>query len=170
MFLKKLYHYSKPAFFGLIGFLVLFTFLNYKWGIVAAPIYQYGMYSKLMHSKDTQIVYRIYINNKPFNLTELSFTERDILLISPENYQKSLRVNEEVYLTMNRIFSMAGASGIMKREDPHVSQFNEWYKNLLEKKIGYPVKTAVVTRSSYIYQDSGMIQISKPENIFSFGT
>lgn len=174
MFLKKLYYYSKPAFFGFIGFLAVFAFLNYKWGMVAAPIYQFGMYSEPMNRRDTQTVYQIYINKKPVKLAQFTFTERDILLISLENYQKSFQVNESVYLTMNRILSKAGVGKLMKREvyvkDTAHTQFNDWYKKLLQEKMGYPVTSALVTRSLYSYERTGFKQISQPENIFSFGT
>ena len=174
MFLKDLYNYSKPAFYGFIGFLMAFIFLNYKWGMVAAPVFQFGMYSKPVSIKDTQTVYKVYLNEKPADLSKFGFTERDILLVSLENYQKSFPINESVYLTMNRILSAAGANGLMKREvyvkDANYTEFNYWYKKLLQEIAGYPVNSAVVTRSVYVSDSAGFKQISLPENIFPFGT
>ncbi len=174
MFIKDLYNYSKPAFYGFFGFLIVFIYLNYKQGIVAAPLFQFGMYSKPVSIKDTQSVYKIYLNGKLDDLSQYSFAERDILLVTPENYHKSFAINESVFQSMHRIFSAAGPNAFIKRSayvyDENYAEFNDWYKLLLQKIAGYRVNEAVVTRSRYISDNTGLKQISAPENIFPFGT
>lgn len=174
MFLKDLFNYSKPAFFWFIIFLVSFAFLNFKWGLVAAPIYQYGMYSQRMFLRDTQTVYKIYINNKELALSKYTFTERDKLLGSLVNYKRSHEANELVYVNIKNVLSKAYVGKLMDRKtyvkDTINDKFTIWYNELLQQKVKESIKKVVVSRSYYTYTLNGIQQISPPENIYSFGT
>ena len=137
MFLKKLYQHSRPGFLIVTTFFLAYFFINIKWGIVASPINQYGMYSTPLHLSDTLEVYLVKVNDHFIRGSRLSFTDRDIVQLYPANYEKQGRGNFSVYQTMKKYMSMAVRAGLMNEQKfsnavtDHV--FTSWYGLLLER-------------------------------------
>jgi hypothetical protein len=169
MFIKKLYQYSKTAGFGFTAFIVLYFFINYKWGVVATPVFQYGMFSTPFYLKDTQTAYRIYVNDKEIDITKYAFAKRDMLLVSLENYEKEKIINTEVFLTMRQLLKKTGVGYLMKQacysNNINDTAFTVWYKKLLEQIVGYPVVNAAVFRQKIILKNSIVQPVSSPEKI-----
>ena len=84
MFLKKLYQQNKFLFVAVIVFLSTYLFLNFKWGVIATPVQQYGMFSGKFIIEDPLPVYLVKANGKLINNALLSPIERDLLQSFPE--------------------------------------------------------------------------------------
>ena len=167
MFIKNLYQYSKTAFIAFVLFIVLFIIINYKWGVVATPVYQYGMFSSVFHIKDTQTVYHIYINDTKLDITQYHFAERDMFLISLENYAKSPKSNSVIFFIMKRLLDKTGSGSLMQQANysntVSDTTFSLWYKKLLQQTIGYPVLKAAVFTQKYILEGKSLKPVSSPQ-------
>ena len=124
--------------------------------MVATPVLQYGMYSSVFHTKDTQTVLFIEANNKWINSAEISLADRDILQIYPENYEKEKTVNEAAYETMKKYIRYMGLTLYMKvdeyRNQVTDSIFSAWYKTKVEKITGNPVHSLNVYRQHFVWK------------------
>jgi hypothetical protein len=169
MFIKNLYQYSKTAFIAFVVFIVLFIFINYKWGVVATPVYQYGMFSSVVHIKDTQTVYHIYVNDTKLDITQYHFAERDMLLISLENYTKAPKSNSSIFFTMKRLLDKTGAGSLMQQSDysnaVSDTAFTLWYKKLLQQAIGSSVLKAAAFTQKYIWEGKSLKPVSSPQKL-----
>ena len=166
MFLKNLYRHSKTGCFIVLSFLLVYIIINVKWGMIATPVYQFGMYSTPFHIGDTQEVFLVKVNNRIINCGELSFVDRDIVQLYPANYEKQGRANLAVYLTMNKYLYLAVKTGLMSREkySNRVTDtaFTDWYKQKLEKILREPVDSYSVFLQHYTWQQNGLQPAGSP--------
>src|SRR4051812_15803220 len=116
MFLKKLYKFSKTWFILFLTFILFFIYINYKWGMVATPVFQFGMFSSTFKTTDTQIVFKIYVNNEPLNISKLSFIKRDLLLTSLQNYQQQQEHNAKLYEQVNTATTRLGIAALARAD------------------------------------------------------
>ena len=169
MFIKKLYQYSKAMFFAFTVFVLAFVVINYKWGLVATPVLQYGMFSGVFHAKDTQTVYIVEANHKFINNGKISFTNRDIIQVYIDNYQRYKEVNWSAYNTMKKYIGYAGLSSFMTTDKfaPLVSDtlFTQWYRSKMETIIGEPITTLNVYRQHFVWQDTALAAIDAPSKL-----
>ena len=142
--------------FLFVAFIILFGLINYKWGVVATPVLQYGMYSSPLYTKDTQTVYIIEADKKIINSAEISLTERDILQIFPDNYEREKLVNEAAYVTMKKYISYTGLVGDMSYDkysnEVTDSIFSNWYKTKVEKITGNQVQSLSVYKQHFVWK------------------
>lgn len=166
MFLKELYRHSKAGCFVVIFFLLAYIYINVKWGIVATPVLQFGMYSSPFHIKDTQEVYMVKANKRMVNGSQLSFNDQDIVQFFLHDYEKQQLVNEAVYNTMH---NYPGLNNLMsyKNFTNHVTDtaFTRWYKQKLEKIIGEPIDSLSVFKQDLIWQLNGLQASGTPIKI-----
>lgn len=155
-------------------FIILFGVINYKWGFVATPVLQFGMYSQVFHTKDTQTVYIIEANNKVINCAEISLTNRDILQLYPENYEKEKIRNEAAYLTMKKYISFTGLSGFMNYEKfsnkISDSLFTIWFKTRVERITGSPVNSLHVFRQHFVWNSKELEAVDSLSKLKYLGT
>ena len=78
--------------------------------------------------KDTQTVFMVEANNKLINSAEISLTERDVLQVFLENYEKQRPVNEAAYNTMKRYIGYTGLAGYMGYDKYHNSVTDSIFK------------------------------------------
>ncbi len=155
MFLKQLYGYSKTGCIIVVTFLLAFIYINFKWGIVAAPVFQYGMYSSPVHISDTQTVYMVEANKKIINGAELSFTDRDIVQLSLADYEREGFVNETVYNTMHRFLGFTGMMDHYKFiNHTNDTGFTKWYHAKLEKITGSSIDSLAVYKQHFLWQQN----------------
>jgi len=168
MFIKQLYLHSKWLCFIFTGFIVLFIFINYKRGVVATPVLQYGMFSEVFHKADTQVAYHIYVNDKPLDITRYDFAKRDILLISLENYEK-IKYNKIIFSTIKTVLNKAGVGGLMQQEvysnTINDTIFTNWYTRLVEQIVQYPVLKIAVLSQKFVWLANEMQPASAPEKL-----
>jgi hypothetical protein len=167
MFIKRLYRHSKILFFAFVLFIVAFIFINYKWGLTATPIYQYGMFSSKFYIKDTQSVFKIYVNEKLLDITKYSFAERDIMLVTLEKYGQQVNNNEAVYTVMKKIPQQFGITMPVGLYRCMVADknFTGWYKKSLQQIIGYPVKKLEVYKQQVAWGNDAVQEITSPTKL-----
>ncbi|MFT3981227.1 MAG: hypothetical protein QM687_12200 [Ferruginibacter sp.] len=166
MFIKQLYHYNKYGLAVFLFFLLFFFYINYKWGLVATPVYQYGMFSGSYSVKDTQQVYEIYVDGKLLEPATLHFTRRDMLFTLIEKYERQKKDPLVLYQTMQQIFGRAGAGNMVSSEKYLPAISDEKFAQWLLGYIGKGSSIAVMERQ-YQWQDNAMQPVSplKPTGI-----
>jgi hypothetical protein len=166
MFIKKLYQHSKTLFFVFAIFLFSFFFINYKWGLVATPVLQYGMFAGIFNLKDTQTVYTVSANNKTISNAAISYTQRDIIQIYIERYQNYKAINESAYTTMKKYVGYTGLSSFMTLDKyaPIISDsvFTNWYKTKIEAITGESAQALMVHEQHYVWQNGTLAAIDTP--------
>ena len=169
MFLKELWHFNTKLFIAFVLFVFAIIIINYKWGAVATPIYQYGMFSSKFFITDTQTIYTIYVNDKPLDITKYAFAKRDMLLVSLQNYSKQKNTNEAVYVAMKQIPEKIGLNNLTQSSTYFNNTtnlaFTKWYKQLLQKIIGYPVKQLEVYQQKVQWQNNVLQFAASPQKL-----
>lgn len=139
MFLKQLYHYNKTGFAVFIAFIIAFLYLNFKWGLVATPVYQYGMYSGRYSTGDTQRVCHLYAGDHRLPVEEMHFSDRDLLFTMIEKYENQKGQNPLMYSTINNIYSRFGLTNLVKagsyRNNVNDTIFMKWLQYFLYHKM-----------------------------------
>ena len=173
MFLKKLYQYNKILFFVVLVFLTGYIYLNYKWGMTATPIQQYGMFSGKAFLKDTLQLYIVKANGKKIEESYISQTERDIIQSYPDFYEKHTQSNNEIYNTLSVFFNYAGLSTEKNRykfvNNITDSQFNKWYLNKIEGIIKEPIVSIEAYKQQLTWESDSFRVIGKPAKISFIG-
>jgi hypothetical protein len=166
MFIKELWTYSKKITVAFVLFIMLWTYLNYKQGAVAAPLFTYGMYSGKFLISDTQKVIQLYANNKIIDLTKYSSIDRDLMQTSLQNYIAQKTVNEGTFLTMKRILDHAYLGHLMLKEKYTNSisdeEFTCWYTQLVERIVGYHIVTLAAYEQNCLWKNDHLIPVSSP--------
>jgi hypothetical protein len=167
MFLKELYFNRRKTFYLFIFFLLLTFFVNYKTGAIITPVNLFGMFAGGFKIADTQTVYRLVVNDSTLDYTKYSYFERDLMLVLMGKYDNHAEWNKTVFNTMKKSFSKVGLGGIMKEEmysnkiDDIV--FTNWYKNFVQKVVGYPVKKLELYKQNYIWNSEKLIPQGAPQ-------
>lgn len=134
MFLHKLYKYNKLLFFTCIFILFLFVYLNFKWGMVASPINQYGMFSEKFFIKDTHVIYSIQVNSNPILQHRLSAIDIDFIQSYPGSFESQRSKNEMVYGFMKKMLGPLLKDTSFLHCRVNDKEFYSWYTNMLHKR------------------------------------
>jgi hypothetical protein len=163
MFIKKLYHYNKILFCVLVGYILLFVFINYKSGLVVSPIIQYGMYSGVYKTTDTIKLYKIYANDSLVDFSKLPIAQRDILETSLDLFKTEKSNNLAVFETMKRVLSKMQVGKLMQAEqytnNITPEKFKAWYMMQLSKIMGYTVTNVKIDFQTFVWKDNKYAQI-----------
>jgi len=162
MFVKKLYQYNKQGCLVFVVFIAAFLFINYKWGITATPILQYGMYSSPVYIKDTQTTYVVIADNEIVDCSKLSFVNRDIVQLYPANYEKHKAINENVFGAFKKY-----KLGSINNDGVTDSIFTKWYRSKLETILDKPIHSLQVYRQSFLWTDGALQPIDSPYKLQS---
>jgi hypothetical protein len=169
MFLKHLWDFNKAVALVFVLFILSWGYINYKQGAVAAPLFQYGMFSGKFFINDTQKVIRLYVNKQPVDFTQYSMVERDMLQIPLENYLEERKTNETIFYTMKRVLGKAGIGQLMKEEkytnNITGKDFMKWYKKRLQKILGYPVNNVDAYLQKYTWKVNSLQPVDTPLKI-----
>lgn len=169
MFLKKLYGHSKVLFVVFLSFLAAFIFFNYKWGVVATPIYQYGMFSGPVHLSDTLTMMEVNINGASPDMSQYSFISKDKMLVMPEKYLLSLLQNGTVEATMQSIFSKIGAGNWMHGNqfvpDVDSKTFMLWYQHQLQDFVKTKIDSIQIYQRKLLWNGSRIEPLGMPQKI-----
>ncbi len=172
MFIKELYTYNRKGAIAFVVFILLFIFLNIKWGAVAFPINEYGMYSGKYPLKDTQFVYKIYAGDTYVDFTKLAMAERDKLQYSLEFYGRYKANNSQVFTTMKRLMSKLLIGKLMDEKQYIVSvdsmQFANWFNNMLSDILHKEISSSEIYIQPFIWQSSQLNLVAAPQKIYQF--
>lgn len=169
MFLAQLFRYNKLLFFGVLAFLLLYIFLNYKWGIAATPVQQYGMFSGPAHINDSLAVYVVEVNGQTINESGITQTQRDIIQSYPALYANQATNNAAVYNVVSPLFTYMGISKeghrakFFNRTEEH--SFGDWYKLKLARMINEPIRTLELYRQELKWYNGRLIANGEPVKI-----
>ena len=169
MNLKTIWKNNKLVAILLCGYFLLFIFLNKKQGITAMPVSLYGMFSAKQNITDTQSVYEFYINKEKINLSDYSFTERDIMLTSLNDYLYEKETNEAVYKSVNGVLNKVKIN--LPNEDGKYynkindTQFTNWYKATLQQIIKKEIDNIEIYSQKYIWVNGGLVKIDSAQKI-----
>ena len=169
MFLKQLYNYSKVLFFALIFFIMLFVYINYKWGITATPIHQFGMFSSVMKETDTQTIYHIYADERLVDMSKMYFSKRDLLLNSIAFYKIQQRHNTSVFNILDPLFSKVKfPTWDINNFSNEITdgEFLNWFRKRVSAILGYPVQKVEIFSQEYIWTKEGFAPVSTAQKEF----
>ena len=174
MFIKKLYQYNKALCSLFVAGALLFLVINFKWGVVATPLLQFGMYSSVFHIKDTQVVYQVEVNGHNIHNANVSLTNRDLLQVFPDYYEKQASVNEAAYATIKKYIRYTGLSGFMKKSnyqnDINNSMFVHWYKTKVETITGSPVHALKLNKQNFVWNGDKLEPVGIASKLVEIGT
>jgi hypothetical protein len=170
MFFKKLYQQNKILFITVVVFLSAYLFLNIKWGVIATPVQQYGMFSGKFNIEDPIPVYLIKANGKMINHARLSPIERDLLQAYPEYYQTQQSNNEAVYNSMKKFLFTGGIFVESRHKDKFFNQVNDtifsnWYRARVSEIINAKVDSLEVYEQFFQWKDHGLHPIDTPAKL-----
>lgn len=161
----KLYHYSKGLFVILVTFLLIFFYINYKWGVVATPIYQYGMYSSKLYTGDAYPAYTFEVNGKAIVLSKLPFPIRDQLIAGLERYLILEKINLKTIDALSPLYGYSQIDNDILAGRISSEVFSKWYEQWVGSIVGEQVNTLMVYKSMVSW-DNGLKFISSPEKIY----
>ena len=154
--------------------LLLFIIINFKWGVVATPFLQFGMYSSVFHVSDTQTVYQLEVNGSRIKNSNLSLTSRDLLQIFPEYFERQKMINEAAYTTMKRYINYTGFLHYMDTEkylnNINDSIFTNLYKIKVEKITGSNVHALKLYKQQFVWNKNKLEPFGTATKIIEFGT
>jgi hypothetical protein len=163
MFINRLYKFNKISCIIFIAFMLTFIYINYKWGIVATPILQNGMYSKPVYLKDTQTIYFVKANDKTIDCSKITLTERDILQVYPDYFEKQKINNQTVYNTMQKYVAAVSLTSFYDKEkfvnNIPDSIFANWFTLRVQKIIDEPVLTLNVFKQQFTYKNDELVAV-----------
>jgi len=166
MFIQHLYRDHKWLCFATIGFLLLYGYLNYKWGMTATPVQLYGMYSGKHYVNDPQEIFLTEANGVVIRDADLSITDRDFLQSFPRYYHDQEAINANVWGTMRHYFQAAGMATEQQaykfRNEMDDRQFNAWYLRKVAGIIHKPVTTLTIYRQQVAWKDDALVAINTP--------
>jgi hypothetical protein len=167
MFLSKLYKYNKALFIAFLLFIVSFVYINFKWGVVAAPVFQYGMFSGVHRSQDPQTIYTVIADGKNVDLTTLSFEQRDLLVQQLALYNKHREINASVANVMQFTAQLISGDRWENIYQPVFNDtiFSAWYKQKLHRATSLPCTTVEVFRQTFQYTHKDFRPISYKEKL-----
>ncbi|MFM7672067.1 MAG: hypothetical protein ACKO6Q_05670 [Bacteroidota bacterium] len=135
MFLHRLYKYNRWAGLACSFLLIGFIYLNYKWGLVATPLNQFGMYSGPVSIQGSRTVFQLLDKNGNDLMGKLTFYKRDqvTFYLSNLNYQKS---NAHVLAVFDPILSFLRIKGPAQHygiENPGNNSLENWIRPWLNR-------------------------------------
>ncbi|HNJ93908.1 MAG TPA: hypothetical protein PLS65_03995 [Ferruginibacter sp.] len=173
MFIKRLYRYNPFLFVAFILFLLAFLVVNYKWGTVATPVMQFGMYSKHYSVKDTQVVFLVDVNGKRIDAAALSLSDRDLFQIYPDAFFRQPAANTAARETMRKYLAPVGLDGYMSDKkfiNPVAdSSFWHWYGAMAAKVLDEPIQTMAVYKQAFTWGSGKLEPAGSPVKLYSLG-
>lgn len=172
MFLKQLYQHSKGLFLVLVLFVIAFVFLNLKWGMVATPVYQYGMFSGPVHLEDTLHLTQVEVNGEAVDMSEQHFVSKDKMLVMPQKYLSALLQNDAVHTTMQSFFSKFGLASLvaLDAEDTLVNPriFMGWYQHQLRAVLHKNIDSIQIVEQRLVWDGNKLLSLEIPKKMNAF--
>lgn len=156
MFLKKLYRHSKWMFLLFGTFILAFLFINFKWGMVATPVLQYGMYSGQQNLSDTIRVYRVLVNDKLIDPVQISAGQNDFIQTFLDAYPGQEENNKLVQATLNKYFGPFKMPAELPVTD---AIFSAWFRQKMQRLVLEPIQTLAATRQHFVWAGNKLAPI-----------
>ena len=132
------------------------------------------MFSEKFYLKDTQTVYRVTLDGKNPDLQKKSFSQRDILLVTPEYYKRSKEMNHAVFQGMKSISQLVKSENFLKsglyNNNISDSEYFQWYKVTSNSILNTQNENIEVFTQKYIWDADSLKPVSPPAKITYFGS
>lgn len=165
MFLLQLYRTNKWLVIAFVIWLVAFLVVNYKWGMVAGPVYQYGMFSKPMHLSESKTAYRIVVNGKPIQPALHAFAGRDVLYLSLERYVASEQQNKKVMHAMQPYLPAVRPGDMRFYSTLSGTEFLSWYAKRIYQVTGTVVRSLEIYEEQFTTEKDGKVLIHASQKL-----
>ncbi len=159
MFLKKLYRHNKTLFLLFSGYLCAFGYINYKWGVIATPVLQYGMYSGKYRLQDTITVYRVLANNRLIDPSLVSTGQNDFIQTYLGLYPAYQENNRLVTKTFHSYLGFLPGGGIPAERLVTDEAFTKWFKQKIQAIVVEPIQKLEATCQHFVWQSRGLVPI-----------
>ncbi len=168
MFLKRLYQQNKFLFTVVIAFLSTYVFLNLKWGMIATPVQQYGMFSGKHDISDSLPVYFVKANGNLVNNAELSVIQRDFVQAYPEYYQSQYSQNAGVYNSLKKYLFFAADEQkhnykFFNKTNDDI--FSNWFRKRMSEIMNQRVNSLELYKRYFYWNGEQMLPLGTPEKM-----
>jgi hypothetical protein len=140
----------------MIAFVVGQLFINYKHGVVASPLFHYGMYSEVMKTHNSYGVFEVVANGKVLAGKDFTPQQWDKILVPLRYYAQLNNVSNKLFYT--DIKRLMNAAHLAPNEQQYAQEcdagkFMAWYKPYLSKIVNRPVENLNVRYRLYAYKE-----------------
>ena len=165
MFLKKLYRHNKTIFLLFAAYLLAFLYINYKWGVIATPVLQYGMYSGKYRLSDTITVYRVVVNNKNMEHPLIAAGQNDFIQTYLGLYPAYKENNQLVNATFGKFLVFLRANE-NPGEGPVTDEvFTKWFGKKIQTMVAEPIQTLKATRQHFVWAQRRLVPIDNASKL-----
>ena len=169
MFLKALIKFNKIYFLVSLILLLAFLFINYKWGMVAAPISHYGMYSGVYKTTTPITIYKHTVNGKVINFQNLSIIQNDFLQSFPAYYENEADINHAIFSNMiaylSRLYLAQQNDSAKFLNRFSKEQFKSWYQYKLGEIVKSSIDSFSLMRQDYIWNGTKLAPVGTATKI-----
>ncbi len=142
-----------------VAYLLAFIFINYKWGMVATPVLQYGMYSGKHLLSDTISVYRVVANGRALEPAQLSAGQNDFvqtyLSLYPSYKENNLAVNGTFRNAFGFLHPGARASEKIVTDEI----FANWFKQKMRTIVRERINSLQATHQNFVWTDNRLVAV-----------
>ena len=172
MFLVRLFKHDRIAAIIVSALLLGFIYLNYKWGFVATPLLQYGMYSQPVPIEGERTIYRILDADGIDQMPQLNFSERD-QLTHYLNGMSNLSNNDHIRSVFMPVLSMLHIANPPSKfgvQDSLLERSGKWLGERVSKWINENSRDKVIRfeRSACIWNGSKLIPSQPNKLIYAY--
>ncbi len=137
-------------------FILAFSFINFKWGLVATPVLQYGMYSGKQRMSDTIQVYRVTMNDKLIDPVEISAGQNDFIQTFLDVYPGHRQNNQLIHTTLHKYF---GPFKMPAERTVTDAIFSAWFRQKMQRLLSEPIQTLAATRQHFVWAGNKLAPI-----------
>ena len=159
MFLKKLYRHNKTLFLLFTAYLCAFLYINYKWGVIATPVLQFGMYSGKYRLQDTITVYRVVANNRLIDPSLISAGQDDFIQTYLGLYPAYQENNRLVNKTFHSYLGFLPGGGIPAERLVMDEAFTKWFKQNMQAIVAEPIQKLEANRQHFVWIHKRLVPI-----------
>lgn len=142
-----------------VAYLLAFLFINYKWGMVATPVLQYGMYSGKHLLSDTMSVYRVVVNGRALEPAQLSSGQNDFVQTYLGLYPFYKENNLVVTETFRNSFSFLHPGNRASEKIVTDKIFVDWFKQKMQTIVAEPINSLQATRQNFVWTDRRLVAV-----------
>ncbi len=156
MYLRQLQAHSRLLSAAVILFICGQLFVILIWGIVITPFYNYGMFSEVIHQKDSYEVFEVEVNNKRLRGENFSSQQWDKVIL-PLQYYAGIKKSNSLYRLQIR--RLLGKMQVSTNDANFIqlcnyAQFENWYKHYLQTITNQEIQSVVIYYRNYQFQSN----------------
>lgn len=174
MYLFRLYKFNRPAAVICCLLLAGYAYINVKWGLVATPLLQHGMYSQPVPIDGNRTVYQLLDSSGNDLMKKLSFYQKDQLTFYLNNlrYRSSNEHVLAVFTPILRPFRADRNPGHFGIVPPADAVLENWIPRWLNSSLGRSVPAysiRKITAVAYRWSDRLIQTSDAPSDLIQYG-